>query len=165
MSGVGAAIAGVVGGGLMDMVGNLVGGWSQYGANKKLMAQQFDYNTKLQQSGTELAIGAQKAMLENSLGVTTGALLDAGYSQADATRMALGQSPSRVYDWSGVRSYAPAAPYVSSFSGGFSPSYTGSRIPFGSSPFPSLSSVKGALPGRSGSYTVARASGGVATRK
>nr|AAM95189.1 small basic protein [Norwalk-like virus] len=50
------------------------------------------------------------------------ALQGAGFSDADATRLVLGASPTTLVDWNGTRLAAPQARVTTSFSGGFLPS-------------------------------------------
>ncbi|QOS02569.1 VP2 [Norovirus GV] len=187
-----SALAGAVGGGLMGIIGSSINNWQNYQMNAQLASQQFGYNQALlgaqiqaqkdltlmgqnfnmmmqansfqhDRNMLEAQVQAQAQAQQNAINIKSAQLQAAGYTKADAVRMAYGQAPTRTLDWSGTRYYAPSAP-VTGFSGGFSPSYTSglrSYTPMaatGSYPVGgvSLSALRGWLPGRRGSWSPAQ---------
>lgn len=120
-------IASAIAGPLFGSIGNMA-------SNAASNAQNFQYNSALQQASFQhdkdmlaAQVDTSMQLAKKQLQLKHDMLRVAGYTHADAARGALGAPVTRILDWNGTRNYAPQAAATSSFSGGFSPQFQVSK--------------------------------------
>nr|AAM95192.1 small basic protein [Norwalk-like virus] len=109
-----------------------------YRQSLELQARSFSHDSAMLQQQVQATQMARSQWFD----FQRAALQGAGFSDADATRLVLGASPTTLVDWNGTRLAAPQARVTTSFSGGFLPSMSrvGAQRPQSSeSPTPSAS--------------------------
>nr|AAT85640.1 small basic protein [Norwalk-like virus] len=103
-----------------------------YRQSLELQARSFSHDSAMLQQQVQ----ATQTVRSQWFDFQRAALQGAGFSEADATRLVLGASPTNLIDWNGTRLAAPQARVTTSFSGGFLPSapQMGARRPQGAEP-------------------------------
>nr|AAQ56228.1 small basic protein [Norwalk-like virus] len=107
-----------------------------YRQNLELQSRSFQHDEKM----LSRQIAATQAVRAQWMDFQKQALVQSGFSSADATRMVLGAAPTTLVDWNGPRIAATSSRVTTSYSGGFLPP---NSIVSGS---PRVSSMGGSLP-------------------
>nr|QZX48237.1 VP2 [Norovirus GIII] len=96
------------------------------GAQAALQEQAYRQNLELQQRSFQhdadmlgRQVAATQSVRTQWAAYQRSSLMAAGYSEADATRISLGGTPTTLLDWNGPRQAATGARQTTSFSGGF----------------------------------------------
>nr|ALQ12261.1 small basic protein VP2 [Norovirus cat/GVI.2/TE/77-13/ITA] len=105
---------------LANGIGSLIGA----GANAINQRVEFEYNQQLQSNSFQhdkdmlaAQVAATKHLQQAMIGVKQDVLRQAGFTDADAARGAIGAQMTRMVDWNGTRYYAPNAMRASGYSG------------------------------------------------
>lgn len=104
-----------------------------YRQSLELQARSFSHDSAMLQQQVQATQMARSQWFD----FQRAALQGAGFSDADATRLVLGASPTTLVDWNGTRLAAPQARVTTSFSGGFLPSMPQAGAQRSQSPEPS----------------------------
>nr|QHB21308.1 VP2 [Norovirus GVI] len=128
----GAFLAELGGNILANSIGSLVGA----GANAINQRVEFEYNQQLQSNSFQhdkdmlaAQVAATKHLQQAMIGVKQDVLRQAGFTEADAARGAIGAQMTKMVDWNGTRYYAPNAMRTSGYSGMATNQLTFSRRP------------------------------------
>ncbi|AAN76438.1 small basic protein [Norovirus Bo/Newbury2/1976/UK] len=108
-----------------------------YRQSLELQARSFSHDSAMLQQQVQATQLARSQWFD----FQRAALQGAGFSDADATRLVLGASPTTLVDWNGTRISAPQARVTTSFSGGFLPSMPRTGVQRSQGPEPSTPSA------------------------
>nr|QYV43526.1 VP2 [Norovirus GIII] len=146
---------------LSSLFGGAVSAAISTGAQAALQDQVYRQNLELQSRSFQhdeqmLARQVQATQSARAQWMTfqRDALVSSGFSDADATRLVLGATPTTLVDWNGPRLAAANSRVTTSYSGGFIPSLAaspGAPASLGKAP---AASTLTSLPSRSGESTV-----------